>query len=83
MARPTLSQPCPTYPLGDVLAGVALATFALVGLNAACGTTASTVQCKVAAVELLPTDPMQVTPYDVDSLVTRLRACDATGDAGK
>ncbi len=41
------------------------------------------VECRVAAVSFLPSDPMQVTPYDVQDLVGRLRACKASGDAGR
>ncbi len=53
----------------------------VVGL-AACGAP-QLVECRVAAVSFLPTDPMAVTPYDVQDLVGRLRACKASGDAGR
>ena len=42
------------------------------------------VECRVAAVSFLPSDPMQVTPYDVQDLVGRLKACSGSpGDAGR
>ena len=46
-----------------------------------CGSPAF-VQCRVEAVKFLPTDPGQVTPYDVVDLVQRLNACKKLGDAG-
>jgi len=59
-----------------------LVLFATVVLGLGCGTGAS-LQCRLDAVRFLPSDPGQVTPYDVVDLVGRLKACPAsTGDAG-
>lgn len=81
MARPSLSQPCPTYPLFEMMAGMLLCFAVVAGVCAACGT-ASAVTCRVDAVKLLPSDPERVTAGDVVDLVGRLKACEATGDAG-
>ena len=59
-----------------------MVVLALLGLNAACGT-ATVVQCRADAVAFLPRDPGKVTPDDVQDLVGRLQACQASGDAGK
>lgn len=82
MARPSLCQPCPTYTVAESLFAGLVAFGLLWGLALACGTP-SVVQCRVAAVEFLPADPGQLTPYDVVDLVGRLRACEPQGDAGK
>ena len=59
-----------------------MVVLSLVGLNAACGT-ATVTECRAGAVAFLPRDPGKVTPYDVQDLVGRLQACQASGDAGK
>ncbi len=64
---------------GCVLGSVAF--FLAVGFGSACG--ASQPECKLGAVSYLPDDPMAVTPYDVSDLVSRLRACEVSGDAGR
>ena len=72
----------------QLVTAVALGGCALLGLAAACGSPAS-LQCRVAAVEFLPQDPGQITPYHVVDLVGRLKACEPapvasapSGDAG-
>jgi hypothetical protein len=43
---------------------------------------AAQIQCRLAALEVLPEDPMQVTVYDAVDVVERLRACSAPKDGG-
>lgn len=62
-----------------ILASLLLGSVASSALG--CGSPA-TVQCRVEAVKFLPTDPGQITPYDVVDLVQRLNACKKLGDAG-
>ena len=74
----------PLYPLVEVLAGSMIACgvfFLTTGLVAACGAP-QLVECQLSAVQFLPRDPGQVTPYDVQDLVGRLRACAVSADGG-
>jgi hypothetical protein len=67
-------------------AGVVVGAFVglcLVRGLAGCGTPAE-LQCRVAAVRMLPDDPVQVTFGDVVDLTQRLHACKVpAGDAGQ
>ncbi len=63
----------------EVLWGVGLFALAALALVGACGVGA-VAQCRVEAVKFLPSDPGQITTYDVADLVGRLKACQA-GDA--
>lgn len=81
--RRVLEEPGETYPWRDAVWCLGLAALTVVGLQAACGT-AGVAQCQIEAVRFLPSDPKQVTPYDVQDLVGRLQACRvSTGDAGR
>jgi len=50
-------------------------------LASGCGSPAI-LQCRLEAVKVLPDDPRQLTPYDIEDLVSRLHACKNPGDAG-
>jgi hypothetical protein len=65
----------------EATVGFVVGFFGLVGLAAACGAPVLT-ECRLSAVSFLPTDPGQVTPYDVSDLVGRLRACERAADGG-
>ncbi len=68
------------YPWQETLMGIGLAAAIVIGAIAACGTRVL-VDCRLAAVKFLPQDPGQITPYDVQDLVGRLKACRESGDA--
>lgn len=55
--------------IGWVMGSLALSA----GLSG-CGP-ATVVQCRIEAVQALPEDPGQLTPYDTLDLIARLKAC--------
>lgn len=60
-------------------------TFLVLAATLSCGaSTQSIVQCKLAAVEKLPEDPLAVNAVDLANLIARLQNCHqpAPGDAG-
>jgi len=67
--------------LKRAMIGAVIGFVGILGL-AKCAGTAPLVECKVAALRVLPVNPEQVTAADVVDLVGRLRACHA-GDAGQ
>lgn len=71
-------------PLRQIGIGAALSLLAfgalLLSLNG-CGS-ATTAQCKLNALKILPDDPKMVTPYDAEDLINRLKACEAGPDGG-
>lgn len=73
--------------LSDITLGSVLALgLACSLLTPGCGTavTPQLVQCKLESLRVLPKDVKMVTPYDIEDLYGRLKACDgaAKSDAG-
>lgn len=66
--------------LGSAIAVAAFCTVLAPGCGAA--VTPQLVQCKLAALKVLPRDPKMVTPYDLEDLVSRVNACEALNDGG-
>lgn len=62
---------------------IALAAFCTVG-TPGCGSalTPQLVQCKLAALSVLPQDPQMATVYDSIDLIERIKACHAKVDGG-
>lgn len=80
--RPSLSNPCPTYPLVEGLFGLAVAFVLLGALAVACGSP-SVLQCRVDAVAGLPLEPDLITLGDLRTVAAKVKACQASGDAGR
>lgn len=72
--------------LSKVGAAVGIGGWVLIAANASgCGQSAVTpqlVQCKLAALRVLPEDPKQVTIADAIDVVSRIKACTQPADAG-
>lgn len=67
--------------LRQITGGFVVCSLALAGLVWGCDP-AALVQCRIQAIKFLPSDPEQVTAYDVTDLVGRLKACRVSADGG-
>ncbi len=76
-----------TGPLSKLGAAIGIAGWVLLGVNATgCGQASVTpqmVQCKLAALRVLPDDPKQATVGDAVDLIGRIKACHQPADAGQ
>lgn len=71
-------------PLVQVAAGFVIGLVALgpAACGSAHGRLPPVVECKLAALKVLPTDPMQATVYDAVDVIERVGECDRLSDGG-
>ena len=72
------------HPIAQILAGaVVLAATLLVTKCTAGGQLTPRMQCRLDALKVLPSDPLNATVYDAVDVIQRVRACDRSHpDAG-
>ena len=64
------------HPVAQILAsGAALAAALLVTKCTASGQLTPVMQCKLDALKVLPSDPLNATVYDAVDVIQRVRAC--------
>lgn len=81
MFQPQTPGPVVQITLGAAISVVAFGALCLL-LNGCGAASQALVECKLNALKVLPSDPMQATVLDAVDVIERVKACHAATDAG-